>query len=120
MMIVVLIIGILLAIAVPNFVRARATSRVHAIISNLREIDTAVQEWGMSQNIAQGAPVQQSDLDGTGGSTAYLAWPQGPVAGTYAVTTLGAASTFDGGWLGAMDATTWKATCSPDPGACGL
>lgn len=119
-LIVVCIIGILLAIAVPNYLRARGTSRLQAIVSNLREIDTAVQQWAMSQNKPQGTPVQQSDLDGTGGGSSYLAWPTGPMAGTYSVTTTSANATFDGGTLGAMDAKTWQTTCTPDPGVCGL
>ena len=40
-MIVVLIIGILLAIAIPNFINARQTSRVQTIVANLREVDAA-------------------------------------------------------------------------------
>lgn len=119
-MIVVLIIGILMAIAVPNFVRARASSRLEAIVSNLRVIDRSVEEWGMSQNQASGAPVLQSDLDGTGGGAAYVVWPKGPIAGTYGVTSFGALSTFNGGSLGAMDAGTWRAVCDMDPAVCGL
>src|SRR5579863_9217428 len=88
-MIVVLIIGILLAIAVPNFVRARASSRLKAIVSNLKQIDSGVEQWAMEQNKNSGDAVAQADLDGTNGA-AYLsgpvpAWPVGPVAGTYAV-----------------------------------
>jgi len=119
-MIVVLIIGILLAIAVPNFVRARASSRLKSIMANLKQIDSAVEQWAMETNQAQGAAVVQSNLDGTGGTTAYLAWPSGPVAGTYAVSTVGANTTFDGGSKGAMDEPTWEATCGTDPGTCGL
>ncbi|MBV9850106.1 MAG: prepilin-type N-terminal cleavage/methylation domain-containing protein, partial [Armatimonadetes bacterium] len=40
-MIVVLIIGILLAIAIPNFVKARETSRTQACVANLKQIDSA-------------------------------------------------------------------------------
>jgi prepilin-type N-terminal cleavage/methylation domain-containing protein len=119
-MIVVLIFGILLVIAVPNFVRARASSRLQAIVSNLRVIDRCVEEWGMSQNQASGAVVLQSDLDGTGGGAAYILWPKGPIPGTYAVTSFGTLSTFNGGSLGPMDAGTWRATCDMDPAVCGL
>lgn len=49
-MIVVLIIGILLAIAVPNFVRARESSRAKACVSNLKQIDAAKQQWAMDNN----------------------------------------------------------------------
>jgi prepilin-type N-terminal cleavage/methylation domain-containing protein len=43
-MIVVAIIGLLAAIAIPNFVRARQTSQTNACINNLRQIDGAVQQ----------------------------------------------------------------------------
>ena len=119
-MIVVLIIGILLAIAVPNFVRARASSRLKSVMANLKQIDSATEQWAMEANKAQGDAVAQSNLDGTGGTTAYLAWPSGPVGGTYAVTVVGASATFDGGSKGAMDEPTWEATCGADPGTCGL
>ena len=46
-MIVVLIIGILLAIAVPNFVTARETSRTKSCIANLKQIDAAKEQWAM-------------------------------------------------------------------------
>ena len=42
-MIVVAIIGLLAAIAIPNFVKARATSQANACINNLRQIDAAAQ-----------------------------------------------------------------------------
>ncbi len=46
-MIVVLIIGILLAIAVPNFIKARQNSRLQTIIGNLKQIETAKEQWAM-------------------------------------------------------------------------
>jgi prepilin-type N-terminal cleavage/methylation domain-containing protein len=46
-MIVVLIIAVLLAIAIPNFMKARDTSRAKACVSNLRQIDTAKMQWAM-------------------------------------------------------------------------
>jgi prepilin-type N-terminal cleavage/methylation domain-containing protein len=46
-MIVVAIIGLLAAIAIPNFLRARSTSQQDACINNLREIDAAIQEWAL-------------------------------------------------------------------------
>jgi prepilin-type N-terminal cleavage/methylation domain-containing protein len=41
MMIVVAIIGLLASLAVPNLVRARDTSRLNVIYSNLRVLDAA-------------------------------------------------------------------------------
>src|SRR5580693_5099945 len=52
-MIVVAIIGLLAAIAIPNFVHARTTSQQNACINNLRQIDGAKQEWAL-ENKASG------------------------------------------------------------------
>ena len=49
-MIVVLIIGILLAIAIPNFVQARETSRAKSCVANLKQIDSAKQQYMMDKN----------------------------------------------------------------------
>ena len=49
-MIVVAIIGLLAAIAIPNFVRARATSQMDTCISNLRIIDGAKSQWALEQH----------------------------------------------------------------------
>ena len=46
-MIVVAIIGLLAAIAIPNFVRARTSSQTNACINNLRQIDGATQQWAL-------------------------------------------------------------------------
>ncbi len=46
-MIVVAIIGLLAAIAIPNFVKARNTSQANACINNMRQVDSAVQQWAL-------------------------------------------------------------------------
>src|ERR1700720_4848327 len=46
-MIVVAIIGLLAAIAIPNFVRARTTAQQNAFINNLRQVDRAKQQWAL-------------------------------------------------------------------------
>ncbi|MBL6763560.1 MAG: prepilin-type N-terminal cleavage/methylation domain-containing protein [Verrucomicrobiae bacterium] len=46
-MIVVAIIGLLAAIAIPNFVKARATAQKNSCIANLKQIDGAVQQWAL-------------------------------------------------------------------------
>lgn len=52
-MIVVAIIGLLAAIAIPNFVRARQTSQTDACINNLRQIDAAKQQWALENGKTQ-------------------------------------------------------------------
>src|SRR5579859_6169600 len=54
-MIVVAIIGLLAAIAIPNFVRARVTSQQNACINNLRQIDGAKQTWALENNLKPNA-----------------------------------------------------------------
>src|SRR5919199_1020769 len=90
-MIVVLIIGILLAIAVPNFIKARETSRTKSCVANLKQIDSAKEQWAMDNKQQNGATVAMTDLVGT---SAYLkSTPSCPSGGTYTVGTIGTAPT---------------------------
>jgi len=61
-MIVVAIIGLLAAIAIPNFVRARTQSQKNACINNMRKIDDAIQTWATEHNIAIHADVEFTDI----------------------------------------------------------
>jgi len=61
-MIVVAIIGLLAAIAIPNFVHARTTSQQNACINNLRQIDGAKQEWGLDHRVAATARPGTAEL----------------------------------------------------------
>ena len=60
-MIVVAIIGLLAAIAIPNFVRARTTSQMNACINNLRQIDGAVQQYLLENKLPATGPVGIAD-----------------------------------------------------------
>ena len=48
-MIVVAIIGMLAAIAIPNFVKARNTAQANACIANMSQIDGAIQQWALEK-----------------------------------------------------------------------
>lgn len=63
-MIVVAIIGLLAAIAIPNFVRARTKAQENACINNLRQIDGAVQQWALENKKGTNAAVTHSDITG--------------------------------------------------------
>src|SRR5687768_8325191 len=56
-MIVVAIIALLAAIAVPGFLRARKRSQASRIINDLRLIDSAVDQYAIENNKASGASV---------------------------------------------------------------
>lgn len=85
-MIVVLIIGILLAIAVPNFVRARETSRTRSCIANLRQLDSGKEQYAMEARLAAGAAVAMANV-----VPDYVKKePVCPAGGTYTVGNVGA------------------------------
>src|SRR5690348_5889850 len=63
-MIVVAIIGLLAAIAIPNFIKARTTSQMNACINNLRQVDGAIQQWALENKKDSSATVAFSDISG--------------------------------------------------------
>jgi len=60
-MIVVAIIALLAAIAVPGFLRARKRSQASRILNDLRLIDAAVDQYAIETNKASGATVTIAD-----------------------------------------------------------
>lgn len=61
-MIVVAIIALLAAIAVPNFLRARKRSQATRILEDLRMLDSAVDQYAIETNKATGATASFGDL----------------------------------------------------------
>lgn len=91
-MIVVGIIGLLVAIALPNFIRSRASSQQNACINNLRQINSAVEQWAMETGQAAGSPPPNLATD----LTPYIqlnsnsAIPTCPAGGTYTINNISA------------------------------
>jgi len=89
-MIVVAIIGLLAAIAIPNFVKARATSQANACINNLRQIDAAANEYALEKGQSTGATITYPTA-----LTPYIklnangSIPPCPAGGTYSDGTVG-------------------------------
>ena len=82
-MIVVAIIGLLAAIAIPNFVKARKTAQKNACINNLRQIDGAKEQWALENKATTGAVPTEGDLYGT---DKYIKTPPVcPGGGTYSI-----------------------------------
>ena len=61
-MIVVAIIALLAAIAVPNFLRARKRSQATRMLEDLRIIDSAIDQYAIETNKAGGATVNFTDI----------------------------------------------------------
>src|SRR5258707_12960880 len=95
-MIVVAIIGLLASIAIPNFVKARNTAQTQACITNLRQIEGAINEWALENKKQDSDPVTLENLKGTGGPRAlnikmeeYGHIPGCPPGGAYNLSTVG-------------------------------
>jgi prepilin-type N-terminal cleavage/methylation domain-containing protein len=84
-MIVVLIIAILLAIAIPNFLRARESSRAKACQGNMRQIETAKEQWAMDGKKVATDTALATDLVPTYIKSSGTALPGCPSNGTYTI-----------------------------------
>ena len=80
-MIVVAIIALLAAIAIPNFIKARSLSQKSACIANLKQIDGAKASWALEQKKTNTDTPTGTDLFGT---DKYIRDEPGcPATGTY-------------------------------------
>lgn len=80
-MIVVAIIGLLTAIGIPNFVRARQTAQTNACINNLRVIDSAKQQWALENGKASSLTPSAGNLTPYLGHSASV-MPHCPLSGS--------------------------------------
>lgn len=85
-MIVVAIIGILIAIAVPSFLRAREISRRNACQENQSKVDGAKQQWALENNEPGTATPAWGDL--VGNDSYIRKSPECPSSGTYTIGSL--------------------------------
>jgi competence protein ComGC len=89
-LIVLAVMVLLAAIAIPNFVKARTTACKSACIANLKQIDGAIQQWALENKKAGTNIVTTTDvLDFLKGSVL----PMCPAAGTYSVSTVSSSPT---------------------------
>jgi len=85
--VIVPIVGLLAAIAIPNFIRARHASMSNACVSNLRMIQGAKETWALENKKLTTDQPNDSDLFG---ETSYMrAKPVCPAGGIYTIGTVG-------------------------------
>lgn len=84
-MIVVLILGMLITIAIPQWVYARDKSRQRACVNNMRQIEQAKDQYALDARLPEGAAVASTDL----GSYIKGPFPSCPSAGTYTLNGIG-------------------------------
>ena len=83
-MIVVAIIGLLAAIAIPNFIKARESSQRNACIANMKQIEGAKATWALEQKKVNSDTPVDGDLFG---ATLYIREKPGcPAGGSYTMT----------------------------------
>jgi prepilin-type N-terminal cleavage/methylation domain-containing protein len=96
-MIVVAILGILIGLAFPNFLKSRANARRQICIENLSQIESAKQIWGVETGRANGDVPNDADLFGP---TLYMKErPRCPADADYDLTSIGANATCPNGPL---------------------
>lgn len=91
MMIVVLILGMLVGLAFPNYLKSRTQARKQVCIENLSQIESAKQIWGVEHGKKEGDVPSQAELIGP---TLYMKkMPQCPAGGTYDFQPIGTTAT---------------------------
>ena len=85
-MIVVAIIGLLAAIAIPSFMKARTTSQKNACIENLRQVEGAKETWAMAASKNNGDDI---DTDTVKSYIKGSKFPACPGGGTYTYNKVG-------------------------------
>lgn len=100
-MIVVAIIGIIIAIAVPAFLRARENARGRACQENLSKIDGAKEQYAIEKKIGNNEAVDMDDLANADGTGYLKSVPTCPAGGTYTEGNIGTDPTCD------YSAPTW-------------
>src|SRR5215831_19442973 len=93
-MIVVSIIGTLAAIVIPNFIKSRAISQADTCINNLRQIESASNQWALENNKSNTDPINYpNDLAPYIKLTSSGKIPGCPAGGTYVCSTAGSPPT---------------------------
>jgi prepilin-type N-terminal cleavage/methylation domain-containing protein len=87
-MIVVAIIGLLAAIAVPNFVKARTASQTSACVANLKQIQGAIASWALEAKKTASASVNTAEIFGP--NNYIKTKPVCYANGSYGITTVAA------------------------------
>jgi type II secretory pathway pseudopilin PulG len=90
-MIVVAIIGLLVAIAVPNFIRAREMSQLNAIVNNLRVVEGAKDQWALENKKGTGDTPADTDIAAYMKNNTYP--PTAVVGETYNLNAVGTSAT---------------------------
>ncbi|TJX68655.1 type II secretion system protein [Soehngenia saccharolytica] len=79
LVVVIAILGILAALAIPRFTGTRESANTQTVISNLRSIESAVELYAAQKNIPT------ASVDKEGAQSVMENWPEGPGDAEYVV-----------------------------------
>ena len=85
-MIVVAVIGLLAALAMPNMAKARKQAQGRRILNDVRQLDAAITQWALESGSPEGGAID------TNGAAVYLkiVWPTRDILGNiYNLTVIG-------------------------------
>lgn len=90
LMIALAVIAIILSIAIPNYAKSRLESQKNTCIANLRQINSAIDQWVIENKIQTGAVPSEVDDESI---YSYLkgSRPRCPGAGVYTIHAVGSA-----------------------------
>lgn len=90
LLIVIAVIAVILAIAVPNYIRSREESHKNSCMFNMRQINFAIDQWVIENGITTGTVPSGSDEEDI---YAFLkgSRPRCPGGGIYTIHTVGGA-----------------------------
>jgi general secretion pathway protein G len=92
-MIVVTIIGILVGLAFPAYLKSRTQARKQVCIENLSQLESAKQIWGVEHGKKDGDVPSTDDLIGSGSYMKKM--PNCPAGGNYNFQPIGTTATCD-------------------------
>ena len=86
LLIMIVLVILLAAVAIPNFIKARTTASKSACLANLLQIEGAKQQWALENKLTNGTPANVAEIN------KYLVGgvrPNCPANGTYTYRTVG-------------------------------
>lgn len=89
LMVVVVILAIILAIALPNYLKSGKNSQKTVCIANLERIDSAIDQWVLDNHISPGTVIAESDEEIIYSNYVKGGKPKCPSGGVYTIHAVG-------------------------------
>lgn len=88
-MIVVAVIAVILAMAIPSYIKSNNTSRRTVCVANLEKIDSAIDQWVLDKEVAPGHAISENEENQIYDDYVKGGKPKCPSGGEYKVHSVG-------------------------------